>query len=71
MDGRLPARYLPFALCIVIFLLALAGWNGGGAARVLALLSGALTAVGIADVTQKHSTLRRNYPILAHIRLQT
>ena len=68
MDGRLPARYLPFALCIVIFLLALAGWNGGGAARVLALLSGALTAVGIADVTQKHSTLRRNYPILAHIR---
>src|SRR5690606_1915423 len=34
----------------------------------LLVLSGALTAVGIADMTQTKRALLRNYPILAHFR---
>ncbi|WP_317201194.1 FMN-binding glutamate synthase family protein [Janthinobacterium sp.] len=34
----------------------------------LTLLTGALTAVGVADLLQTRRALRRNYPILAHFR---
>ncbi len=68
MHRRFPSRYLVFALCVLVFVFALAGWNLGMPARVLALISGALVAVGLADVLQKRSTLRRNYPLTAHVR---
>ena len=68
MDKWLPARYLAFALSVLVFALALEGWPHGVSVRVLALLSGALVAVGIVDLLQTRSTLRRNYPLLAHIR---
>jgi glutamate synthase domain-containing protein 2 len=35
---------------------------------VLAVAAGLLVAVGVADLLQRRSTLRRNYPILAHLR---
>jgi glutamate synthase domain-containing protein 2 len=35
---------------------------------VLLALSGYLSIVGYCDINQKHSSVRRNYPILAHIR---
>lgn len=68
MDRPLPARHLAFALCGVIFVLALARWRYGTAMHVLGVVSGALVAVGIADLVQRRSTLRRNYPLLSHIR---
>ena len=64
----LPSRYVPFAGCIVVCVLALNFWYAGLGMRVLALLSGALVLVGVADLAQKRSTLRRNYPVSCHIR---
>ena len=62
------SRYVPFALCVLALVLALAAWNSGISARVLALLSGALVALGGADLAQARSTRRRNYPLSAHVR---
>lgn len=61
-------RYLPYALSIMLTLLAFAlavrwpvwGW--------VAAVSGALALLGSWDLVQTRSTLRRNYPILAHFR---
>lgn len=61
-------RYLAFGLCILMATLSLLlsfrwpawGWGVG--------VFGALTLLGIWDVVQKRSTLRRNYPVLAHFR---
>ncbi len=63
-----PYRYLAFLIVCVTFVLAtlLAFLLGQG--WWLVLLSGALTAVGIADLRQSRRALRRNYPILAHFR---
>ena len=57
-----------------LFLLSIAGLTGfglryfGGHAGSLwpMLASAALVGVGIADLVQRHSALRRNYPVLAH-----
>ena len=62
------SRYVPFALCVVVLVLALGAWNSGIAARVVALLAGGLVALGVLDLAQKRSTLRRNYPVSAHVR---
>ena len=61
-------RYLAYALSIALALLSLLlalhwpSWWWGVAGF------GALTLLGTWDITQKRSTLRRNYPILAHFR---
>ncbi|MFT4198269.1 MAG: FMN-binding glutamate synthase family protein [Pseudoxanthomonas sp.] len=61
-------RYLAFVLSLSFLLLSLAllpfwhHWGWGVA------VAGALVALGCADMLQKTSTLRRNYPILAHFR---
>ncbi|MFI4970528.1 MAG: glutamate synthase-related protein, partial [Lysobacterales bacterium] len=68
MEKWLPSRYLAFGLCVGVCVLALASWDGGAGMKLLAIVSGAFVAVGIADLAQKHSTLRRNYPLIAHIR---
>ncbi len=63
-----PLRYLTLIIAAFVFILSLtialllhAGWW-------LVLLSGALTAVGIGDVTQTKRAILRNYPILGHFR---
>ncbi|MDQ1815819.1 FMN-binding glutamate synthase family protein [Massilia sp. CCM 9210] len=62
-------RYLPFLISLIVF-----AWSGAlalqgeGPGWWLAALSGALSAVGIADLAQTRRALRRNYPILAHFR---
>jgi len=63
-----PVRYLAlivagffFALSLMLAMLLNVGWW-------LVILSGALTAVGIADISQTKRSLLRNYPILAHFR---
>jgi glutamate synthase domain-containing protein 2 len=68
MEKWLPARYLAFALCVLIFVLAVAGWRYGTANQVFALVFGVFVAIGVSDLAQKRSTLRRNYPLLSHIR---
>jgi glutamate synthase domain-containing protein 2 len=68
MPRRFPVRYLAFALSVLAFVLALALWRHGTAMHLLALVAGALVAVGVVDLAQKRSTLRRNYPLLAHLR---
>ena len=62
-------RYATFVASLLLFAvsLAMAAWHSGGwwiAAGIFALLS----ALGTADLLQKRSTLRRNYPVLAHFR---
>ena len=68
MEKWFPARYLAFALAVLVFVLAVADWHGGRANQLIAIAAGVLVALGLADVAQTKSTLRRNYPILAHIR---
>jgi glutamate synthase domain-containing protein 2 len=66
---QFPYRYLAFLAAAFVFLMSCAlAMMSGGAAIWIALGSGALTAVGIADITQKKRALRRNYPLLAHFR---
>src|SRR5262249_38936584 len=68
MDQLLPSRLVPFALCVGLCALALAMLWDGIVWRWLAAISGALSLVGIVDAMQRKSTLRRNFPITAHIR---
>lgn len=72
---RLPAnagvlRYGAYVLSLALLAmsLALASRDGRDAWSVVALVSGALSLLGTWDLLQKRSTLRRNYPILAHFR---
>ncbi len=64
----LPSRLWTFALVILACAVGIAMWPLGFGWRVLAVLAGALVAVGVADRLQRHSTLRRTYPLTAHIR---
>ncbi len=63
-----PSRYFTFLACVLICVLATCGWNQGWGLRVLAIVSGLLVLVGIVDLAQTRSTLRRNYPVSSHIR---
>jgi glutamate synthase domain-containing protein 2 len=68
MERWLPSRYLAFASAIVLTGIAFLRWSDGIAWLIAAALFGALTVLGVVDLVQKRSTLRRNYPLLAHIR---
>jgi glutamate synthase domain-containing protein 2 len=62
-------RYATYAASLLLLAISLvmALWHSGAwwiAAGILALLS----AIGTSDLLQKRSTLRRNYPLLAHFR---
>ena len=62
-------RYATYVASLLLFAvsLAMAVWHSGAwwiATAILALLS----ALGTSDLLQKRSTLRRNYPLLAHFR---
>ncbi|NHZ41885.1 FMN-binding glutamate synthase family protein [Massilia aquatica] len=62
-------RYLPFLISLLVFgWSAILAFRGEGPGWWLAVVSGALTALGIADLAQTRRALRRNYPILAHFR---
>ncbi len=70
MSGILPSRYFFMVGCgLVAVGAAAAAWSGQGAGWWLpAAIAAALTAVGVRDVTQTRQSIRRNYPILAHLR---
>ncbi|NHZ34409.1 FMN-binding glutamate synthase family protein [Massilia rubra] len=62
-------RYLPFLISLLVFgWSAILAFRGDGPGWWLAVLSGALSALGVADLAQTRRALRRNYPILAHFR---
>ncbi|RSZ59500.1 FMN-binding glutamate synthase family protein [Massilia atriviolacea] len=62
-------RYLPFLVSLLVFgWSAILAFRGDGPGWWLAVISGALAALGIADLAQSRRALRRNYPILAHFR---
>ena len=68
MERWLPSRYLALVFAIVLTGIALLRWQEDTAWRIAAAVFGALTVFGLVDLVQKRSTLRRNYPLLAHIR---
>lgn len=62
------SRYLAYALSVLLTAISLAlcfKWPQWGWAVAV---FGAIAALGTWDVLQKRSTLRRNYPVLAHFR---
>ncbi|TLY48949.1 MAG: FMN-binding glutamate synthase family protein [Gammaproteobacteria bacterium] len=64
----MPSRYVPFVLCLVLCALSLAMLWDGVIWRWLAGISGVLSVLGLVDLMQTHSTLRRNFPITSHVR---
>ena len=64
----LPSRYVPFAICLVLFALSLALLWDGLIWRWTAVIFGLLSLVGVRDLLQTRHTLRRNFPITCHFR---
>jgi glutamate synthase domain-containing protein 2 len=65
----IPSRYLVFVLCILLVPVALGlglmhHWYGWPAAVVFA----ALVLLGLWDLAQPRHSIRRNYPVIGHIR---
>ncbi len=63
-------RYAVYVLSVTALLVSLGmlWWRGRDGWAVVAVISAALALVGSWDLLQRRSTLRRNYPILAHFR---
>ncbi|UTI66301.1 FMN-binding glutamate synthase family protein [Paraconexibacter antarcticus] len=63
-------RFSGLALAVLLFAGALAeALTGGGAGwDVLAVVTGALVAVGVYDLGQRRHSILRNYPLLGHAR---
>ena len=59
----MPLRLLPFALVVLLFAWTL--WIGSW---LLALPLAVLLALGIIDLQQAHSAVRRNYPLIGRVR---
>lgn len=69
MENWLPTRYFAFLACLFVTAIAYARWAGHGfGTHVVAVLGTVLSLIGIADVLQRKSTLRRNYPLICHVR---
>ena len=73
MHALLQTRYIPLILAITVFLVSilvlplLMPW-AAATAGLVTLISGFLTALGVWDLIQTRHSIRRNYPIMAHIR---
>ena len=61
-------RYAVFAVAVLASIATLLLALGNAWWLLLSTLCLALTGVGVFDLRQTHSTLRRNYPIAAHVR---
>ena len=65
-----PGRYFALVIAIVLFLVtgAMSVLGYGSQYWLLAAATGVLSLIGLRDITQTKQSIRRNYPILAHIR---
>ena len=73
MQHVLQARFIPLAVALLVFLLSMSVIpllmpRTAATVALLAAVSGLLSAVGLWDVMQTRQAIRRNYPILAHLR---
>ena len=68
MEKILPSRYVPFVLCVLVCAVSLAMLWDGTVWRWLAGLSAVLVIVGVIDLLAEKHTLRRNFPLTAHLR---
>ncbi len=68
MRTPVPSRFLLFSICVLALIVSLLMWESGIAWRWLAVISGALVVLGVLDVTARKHTLRRNFPVTAHVR---
>lgn len=70
LANLLPARYLFFVGCVLAFVgstvLASMGYNEW--LWLAVLVTAFLSLVGVIDITQSSQSIRRNYPVLAHLR---
>ncbi|KAB8193877.1 FMN-binding glutamate synthase family protein [Lysobacter maris] len=62
------SRYVVYIACLILTVASLIAWYWLPGWGWAALLFAALSALGSWDLLQKTSTLRRNYPVLAHFR---
>ncbi|MCY1284124.1 hypothetical protein D9M70_330180 [compost metagenome] len=68
MNLSLLSRYAFFACCVLFTLLSLPFLAAHEWLWPLALLTGALSLIGLGDLLQTRQAVRRNYPILGNIR---
>jgi glutamate synthase domain-containing protein 2 len=66
--AMLPMRYWAFAACILLALVSAVGLSQSLEWAWPTVLFTGLAIVGVADLVQPRQTLRRNYPLLAHLR---
>jgi glutamate synthase domain-containing protein 2 len=65
----LPSRYFVFAVCVGLAALSILGLVQQGRGWLWPALGfGALAVLGTWDLIQRHSSVRRNYPLMAHFR---
>ncbi|TAG04461.1 MAG: FMN-binding glutamate synthase family protein [Betaproteobacteria bacterium] len=67
----MPSRFYALAATLIVFVASLVlEWvfNAHWVTWPIIVISGALSLVGIIDVTQTKQAIRRNYPILSHFR---
>ena len=70
LERALPLRHAAWALCVAGAIVAAGWWLAlpGGTALALALVLGALAALGWRDVRQTRHAILRNYPVIGHLR---
>ena len=68
LNALYPVRYTAMVASVMGLLLSLFTVVGFGVGWFMLLLFGALTAVGLRDLTQRYSAVRRNYPIIGNLR---
>ncbi len=68
MSGWWAPRYWPLLASAAGLLLAIGQWQHGMGWRIAALVCAALLIVGAADLRARRHSLRRNYPIVGHVR---
>ncbi len=68
MSGWWALRYWPLLATAVCLLLAAGQWQQGIGWRIAACVCVALLVVGVFDLRARRHSLRRNYPIVGHVR---
>ena len=68
MRTPVPSRFLLFWLCVLGLALCVAMMGDGVGWRWLASVFAALVILGLLDMAARRHTLRRNFPVTAHVR---